>query len=710
MSILLDNKDIILHDKFNIISNDISKISKSDLTDLLDNYFENLLVSDDKIFSSDIFSQILWFQKDFDPCDIIIKHLDNYLKQKKLSIKKSIKNGNFDIHNNLNMLIEKYYETIKLFTSYISDKEKLMKLALAKIDNQIISDPIVIQFLKSELSQLDDSNQKDIIKLTNLLKQISNINPDIGSYKWFLTLVSSSLLTLITEIEHNTYPVPKKFQEIINLRKCLSFYEQVEKYYSFVDKNNINIIFNKISNEIVNNLANVMDICSAKELISLIHNYKDILQKIFNNSTDSKKLKEKFTSHFFIFLEKLYKNKQKIILDDLINCFKEVNTLLSSNSSSRELIDNTLSSIFSNEESQNLILDNINQSILNDNVNDSIYNVLTMCSNIKEKDKFIDKYNRLLINRLLHKPNVEIETKFINSLKSKFNEKLLFKTNQIIFDMEYNIEVNTNFKEYIETGFNMTFLSNAGYNLQNIRSNLAKLNTIVSSYSNWDVNQQEGVLLYDTIKKYKNQYQLLDTLYTYDNFYRNSYDNKRKLIWYPHFGEIKFTYLNKDIVMLPIQFMILEHINLVKTISKEDILKNDLLNGYNDKFKNSIITSLIIGGIIVNNQNILSVETNIDKVSSDFIKVFFNSSNYANVWEEKRKEELIMNRKDVLSACINHFVKKGNLTVDELFGKIKETMNLFSFSVDDLVEVINTMISKDYIKKEGDLVEKLMWC
>jgi hypothetical protein len=276
--------------------------------------------------------------------------------------------------------------------------------------------------------------------------------------------------------------------------------------------------------------------------------------------------------------------------------------------------------------------------------------------------------------------------------------------------MEYNVEINTNFKEYVDVGFNMIFLENAGYNVQNIKSNLAKLNTVVSSYSNWDVNQQEGILMYDTFKGYKNQYQLIDTLYTYDNYYRNSYDNKRKLIWYPHFGEIKFTYLNKDIVMLPIQFMILEHINLVKTISKEDILKNDLLNGYNDKFKNSILISLIVGGIIINNKNMLSVETNIEKVSSDFIKVFFNSSNYANVWEEKRKEELIMNRKDVLSACINHFVKKGNCTVDELFGKIKETMDLFSFSVDDLVEVINTMISKDYIKKEGDLVEKLVWC
>ena len=725
MSTLLDRKskqdksspnrgfvNLSLRDKFKIINDDISKISDVELSELLDNYFENLLLSGEKIIHPDLLSQIFWFKKDFDSTNIIIKHLDNYLKQKKSSIRTNIKKGNFQIDTGLNKLIESYCDNIDIFSTYVHDKDKVIKLSLTKLYEQIISDPALISYLKSEVSQLDNTNQNDIQKLTVVLKKISTINPDLKSYQWFLFLVSSSLSSVAEETNSESYPVPESFQRIINFRKVLSFYEQVEKYYKFVNTD-INIVLTGITTIILKDLIEIMSYCSIKELISLIHNYKPILEKIFGNNTlmlEGKNIKDLFTVHFFMFLEKLDKSKQKIDLDVLINCFQEVNSLLNANGNSRDIINNKLSQIFSNEESQNYLLEKINQVVLTEDiVDESVYSILSMCSNIRDKDKFVEKYNRYLVNRILFKPNLNVERNFYNILQSKFNDRLVSKTNKIITDMEYTIADRENFSNILSSGFHMTFTDKAGYDLSKCKSNLGKLSVVTTSFNNWDINQQEGILSSDVIGKNKNQYQLIDALYSYDKFYQKRYKDKRKLNWYPHFGEITFTYLNKDIIMLPVQFIVLEHIQKEKTITKENMMKAEILLGYNENFRKSVITSLIIGGIVIANQNNLSISSNIEKISSDFITLFFNSTNYADVWDKRREEELVMNRKDVLSACANHYIKKESLTVNILFDKIKETMTLFDFTKQDLHEVIEQMISKDYFVMTDDKVTKLVW-
>ncbi len=727
MSTLLDRKsqsdinipnrgfvNLSLRDKFKIINDDISKISDEELTELLDNYFENLLVSGEKVIHPDLLSQIFWFKKDFDSTNLIIKHLDNYLKQKKTSIRTNIKKGNFEIDTGLNKLIETYCENIDIFSTYVHDKDKVVKLSLTKLYEQIISDPALISYLKSEVSQLDDSNQRDLMKLSVVLKKISMINPELKSYQWFLFLISSSLSTVAEESNSQSYPVPERFQRIINFRKVLSFYEQVEKYYKFVNTD-VNIVLTGITTILLKDLIEIMNTCTIKELISLIHNYKPVLEKIFVNSTimlEGKNIKDLFTVHFFMFLEKLDKSKQKIDLDVLINCFQEVNSLLNANGNSRDIINNKLSQIFSNEDSQNYLLEKINQSILTveDKVDESIYGILSMCSNIREKDKFVEKYNRYLVNRILFKPNIQVERNFYNILQSKFNDRLVAKTNKIITDMEYTLSDRENFGNVLSSGLSISLdTTNKGYDLTKMKSNLSKLSVVTTSFNNWDINQQEGILSYETISKNKNQYQLIDTLYTYDKFYQKRYNSKRKLNWYPHFGEVTFTYLNKDIMMLPVQFIVLEHIQKEKTVNKDNMMKSEILSGYNENFRKSVITSLIIGGIVTATQNNLSVSSNIEKISSDFITLFFNSTNYAEVWDKRREEELVMNRKDVLSACANHHVKQSPVTIDALYDKIKVSMTLFDFTKTDLQEVVDIMVSKDYFVIKNGVITKLLW-
>ena len=693
-----------LNDKFSIICNDIMSISNSEIVDLLDNYFENLLHSNEKTIHSDLLSQIFWFKKEFDFSTIMLKHLENFLKQKKLSIRNNIKKGNFEIDTGLNKLIESYFEKINSFLTHVQNREEITKIALAKLYEQIISDPSLISYLKSEVSTLDINNRQNIIKLTLVLKKISDINPDLKSYQWFLFLISSSLSTVSEESNNESFPVPESFQKIINFRKILSFYEQVETYYKFIN-NDINIILTGIVSIILKNLIEIMSFCTMKELISLVKNYSTLLEKIFSNSVmiiNGKNIKDLFTIQFFMFLERIEKNNKEMDLGLLIQCFQVINNLLNANGNSMDIINNKLALLFSSEESQNYLLEKINQFILtsDEKVEASIYNILSLCSNIKEKDKFIEKYNRLLVNRILFKPNLMIERNFYNILQTKLNDKLVIKTNKIISDMESTLTDRENFKSLLEANI---------FDKIEHKGCLNKLSVVTTSYNNWDINQQEGILTYENILKNKGKCQLIDALYAYDKFYQKRFNNKRKLNWYLHFGEIKFNYLNKEIQMLPIQFMILEAIEKIIAVNKESIMKLDLLKGYNDKFKNSVITSLIVGGIVKIEKEILVISKEIEKISSDFISLFFSSTNYIDVWNKRREDELIMSRKDTLSACVNHFIKKASVSVDELYGFIKSSMNLFDFQKSDLTEVIEMMESKDYLKIEAGLVTKIFY-
>jgi len=693
-----------LNDKFSIICNDIMSISNSEIVDLLDNYFENLLHSNEKTIHSDLLSQIFWFKKEFDFSTIMLKHLENFLKQKKLSIRHNIKKGNFEIDTGLNKLIESYFEKINSFLTHVQNREEITKIALAKLYEQIISDPSLISYLKSEVSTLDINNRQNIIKLTLVLKKISDINPDLKSYQWFLFLISSSLSTVSEESNNESFPVPESFQKIINFRKILSFYEQVETYYKFIN-NDINIILTGIVSIILKNLIEIMSFCTMKELISLVKNYSTLLEKIFSNSVmiiNGKNIKDLFTIQFFMFLERIEKNNKELDLGLLIQCFQVINNLLNANGNSMDIINNKLALLFSSEESQNYLLEKINQFILtsDEKVEASIYNILSLCSNIKEKDKFIEKYNRLLVNRILFKPILMIERNFYNILQTKLNDKLVIKTNKIIGDMESTLMDRENFKSLLEANI---------FDKIEHKGCLNKLSVVTTSYNNWDINQQEGILTYENILKNKGKCQLIDALYAYDKFYQKRFNNKRKLNWYLHFGEIKFNYLNKEIQMLPIQFMVLEAIEKIIAVNKESIMKLELLKGYNDKFKNSVITSLIVGGIVKIEKEILVISKEIEKISCDFISLFFSSTNYIDVWNKRREEELIMSRKDTLSACVNHFIKKASVSVDELYGFIKSSMNLFDFQKSDLTEVIEMMESKDYLKIEAGLVTKIFY-
>ena len=692
-----------MEDKFAIIQNDICNLSNDELISKLDNYFENLFLdSNQRIFHNDLIIQIIHFRKDIDVSEIILRHLDNYLKEKKLAIRNSIKKGNFEIDSGLNNLIKSYFDKINICSYFILDNKKIMSYGLSQLYHKIITDPSLLTFLIYELSSLEKSNINSIKKLTTVMKKISIVNPDTKSYQWFLFIIASSIKTIMDKNINKTYPISNEnYQQIINFKENLSLYQKVETFYSYVGID-IRIITDSITGIIWSSFIKIMNSCSSLELYYLIEYNKNILKTII--ATD---LNHSFTNQLFIFIIlQEEKHKNLINLKNFIKCFQTIHELVLPSGNSRDKINAKISEIFSNEDSQNVLLETINKTILTEKIN-NLYDILYFCSNIKNKDIFIEKYNRMLINRLLHKPNIYIERKYYEVLYNIFGDKLLYKTNKILTDIEYTIEDKGNFIKLSDNikKENKIFQDSVGYNYNIV----TVMNVVTSSYNNWDINYSEGIILDNFVKKYNNDYILLNMMYVYSEFYKLRYKNKRKLNWYPHFGEIIFDFNEIEFKMLPIQFILLEHIYKVTIISKNELINFQIFSGYNEHFKKSIVSSLLLGGIIILEDDNIKINSNTSKIASNYIDLFFTSSSYADIWSVNREKELILSREEVLSSCINHFLKKESLEKIELMFKIKKSMDLFEFTIDFLDNVIVDMCNKKYIKYNQEKLEKIIW-
>lgn len=710
-----------MKDKFNIITNYVNNNTTDELSiidelSLIDNFFENLMHSNERIIHSDLILQILWFRKEIDSSEIILRHLENYLKEKKISIRNNIKKGTFEIGTGLNSLIKNYIDKINTCSIFVSDNQKIMSNGLSQLYYKIITDPSLLSFLKLEISSLDESNVNSIKKLTYIMKKISEVNSNIKSYEWFLFLIASSIRTIIEENNNKSYPVPENYQQIINFRENLALYQKVETVYSYLG-NDIHIILNSIINILFGTFIEIMKTCSILEFYYIINNYKKIFQTIFGHNNiliQNKKIKDTFTNQFFIFIERIEKEK-KLELKYLIKCFQIICELLSNYGNSYHIINIKISEIFSNQTSQNYLLNDINININMTKKMNNIHNIIYFCSNIKDKDIFIEKYNRMLIIRLLHKPNLSMERYYYNILKSTFNIKLLYKTNKILMDVENTLQDRELFIKlaYVVKKENKQYQDLVDYKYDNI---VNIMNIITSSYNIWDIKQTEGILDDVTVTNFKDDYIILNMMYIYSKFYELRYENKRKLIWYLHFGEILFDFNEIEFKMLPIQFIILEHIYKMKKVSKNDLINLHIFIGYNEHFKKSIISSLLLGGIIILEESYIKINSDISKINSDiskittnYIELFFISSSYVDIWNVRNEKELILSREEVLSTCINHIVKKEPVNKIELMYKIRKSMDLFDFNIEFLDNVINNMIKKDYIKYNKEKLEKLIW-
>jgi hypothetical protein len=150
----------VLYDKFSIIENPTKDVNSEELHSDINNYFENLLLNDEKIMHQDYITSISRFKNEIDYTKILTMHLENYLKQKRLSIRNNIKKGNFEI-DSLIKLIQTYSDKI-ISIGKICNNNEIKKISSLQLYEQIILENSLNGFLKNELSTIEDSKFKII--------------------------------------------------------------------------------------------------------------------------------------------------------------------------------------------------------------------------------------------------------------------------------------------------------------------------------------------------------------------------------------------------------------------------------------------------------------------------------------------------------------------------------------------------------------------
>lgn len=691
-----------LNDKFRIIENHINKDDKKQLYDRVENYFENYLNSDIKILIPDYINQIIWFEGiNLENFTINIdSHIKNYLISRRNNMRSFIKKDNFDL-NSLNKFIKNFISKLEYLNSIIKSSEnKVIKEGIKQLTNLIISDSFILIFIEEEIITFNITVQFDIETLLLLTKNLSKYDNQ-ESYQKMLKIMSNIFKKQALNIKE--FPLPENIKRIQKLNQTLIFINTIKKYFKFINED-INSFSSPIYYLVIEYLNDIIKNNSLNEIEFVFEKtWFDIKKTIMNNNFDEKEETIKNISNEIISLV-----NKTLILNDVNKTFQLINIIkftdeLIGNQTNKEVINQKIANTMSSEELQESIHHSINDLITQGKEKD-VLKLLKFVSNVKEKDVFISKYNQYLIKRLMtnisdvssscnikNKANffeyLQIEKKILDYLKSKFGDKLVYKINKMILDTEFSYEDNFHFNKLIIKDFE---------NLMTV---------ITTSYNNWDVNQNEGIITNSVVESIKDTV-MGKHMKLYQKYYELRYENKRIINWFPHFGEVNISYLDSDIKMLPIQFMVLEMFNDKDKISLEVVSKAMFFTNYTSKFTNDIIGSLVSGGLLKIHNDQIELMAN-KNIKNDLIEIFFTHSDYAAVWEQNRNNELMHTRQEISNSNINHILKQTPKTKQELYDIVKQSVKVFELDQSTFDKSIEYMISMDYIKLEDQNYVKI---
>lgn len=693
------------YDKFMIIENHINPKDKKKIISKMENYFENVLKTDTKIFISDYINQIIWFEKiDLDNFSVNIEiHLKNYLIQHRNNIRTFIKKENFEL-SHLNKFFKKFISKLEYLNNIIkSSNDKIIKEGIKQLINLIISDSLILIFIEEQISSLNIELITEIKTLITFVKQLSNYD-NFEIFNKIITIFANIFIKQIIEIEEILLPM--NIKRIQKLNDTIKYYYKIKDYFKFISQD-INQIKQQIYIIIIEYLSDIIKNNSLDEIEYVFKNIWDDINKltIENNFEGKNELLNNISNEIISLVIHSVKSQNLDNIIKLINILIYVDIFINQ-TKHKEIINQKITTIIGTAEfieNIQLIID----SLIRNAQKKEVIQLIQFVVNIKDKDIFINKYYQYLIKRLLEKISdfkthntipekyFCLEKQVFNFLKSKFGDKLVYKINKVITDTEVsfgdNLHFNTNMDKYINE---IDVINN-------------KMTVITTSFNNWDINQTEGLVNSKIIKSIKDT-QLGKHLRAYHKYYKSRYLDKRILNWFPHFGEVNITYLEKEIIMLPIQFMVLEMFNDVNCILVNDVMASQFFTNYTYKFTHDIIGSLITSRLFKIN-NDLMILTSSNNFNTNLIEVFFSTSDYVNIWEQRRKDELILSREEIVYANINHQIKIKPMTKSQLFDSLVKVIEVFE--LDEIVfnKALDYMCKMDYITIKEDSYTKIVY-
>ena len=673
-----------MEDKFNIIENHINNFDEHKQISKINNFFENYIFSDTKILLSDYFLQLFTFYKINK--DLILSNiyvlLKKYLSMIQNNIRNKIKKDEYSL-DNLCTFIESYLIKIKYINSIINDK--VIEASIRLINDIIITDTIIMTCIdKSCFSNLNNNNNSDIINFIKFLEEYSNYDEKKTLNK-ILNYIDKSYYKYLISIEN--LPIPDNISRLNKLNDYIKLVNIVNRFYKSFNFDINKIIMNSILESILEIFIEILKKNTLLDIDFVFNNYYYSISKLIFYKQKNQLLFDKD-----IYIKKILTELSSIITkisnesnyDINILSFIKVIRDINIDTFNKEIFIKKLYTILSNPNILENIIINIDKLITTNQLND-ISSIIYYFRDIKDKDVFINIYKKYLIKRCLNNlmtgiDNIQNENKLIDYLSHPFGNSNIYKLRKIIEDTKISLKYYYKYK-----------INNSSI--------------LITSYSVWDINQNEGLIDFDILKICENT-QLIKIMKDINILY--VYDNMNKILnWFPHFGEVNITYLNQVIIMLPIQFMILELFDFRDEININEIINSKLLSKYNTKFKMDIVNSLISGNILVIKNNILKLGT--DNINNNLIDVFLNISDYSIIAEQKRIDDFVHSRIDIVNVNINHILKREQLYKYQLFNKVKNIITLFELDDTIFNKSIDYLEKRDFIQIDHDnnMIQKL---
>lgn len=697
-----------IYDKFNIIENHISD-DKTKVIINVETFFDNLIETDTKIMIPDYIKQTVWFNhfNEKDLTDSVNTKLNNFLIQRRNAIRIKIKKDNFQV-SYINEFIKVFCDKLTNINNITkSNNNTIIKNNILQLSDLIICDNYMMLFLGEQMVSFDESIKNDLFKLFKLINKINKFseNDDLQTYDKLINLLIINFENKIVEIDD--VPLSDNLKNIYKLTESLKLYKQFVNYYSFIsytiqkrEFSIIKIIFGYLTNIIRNNSLNeiyhvykyLMD-----DLRTAIFNYYDIDNKKLTDG-EKEQIKEMYSGVYFDIINLIDKsivNKSYDNIIQLIIVYGYVEFLVL-DKSQKQIIQHKMLSVLSPEYIAEII-----DYLIQENNEELAKKIATFVREIKNKDLFVQKYCEFFIKRIISSTKnfnlkkiineyLPMEESIFNIIYKCVEHKLMYKINKIHQDVVKSFLNTCSFYQHHNLPINTIF--------------------ITTSYNCWDINQSEGVITEDIIENMCVYYDsfLLKQLYDYQKFY-GSINNNHVLNWFPHFGEVDITYLEQNIKMLPIHYIVLLMFDDCEMHHLDDIINADFFKNYAVKFRHDIVNSLVISGILKNKNNKIILKTS-GEFKNNVIDIFFSISDYATVWEQKRIEEFYHTREEITCANINSIIKKlPTMNEDELFKAASINIDTFELDRETFNKSINYMIKMDYIKKNNDLYEKIYY-
>jgi hypothetical protein len=671
----------------------------------IENYFENLLNSDIRVLVPDYINQVIWFEG-INSDDFSINmdtQLKNYLIQRRNNMRTFIKKESFDFAS-LNKFLKNFIAKLEYLNTIMKSPEnQVVKEGIKQLTTLIISDSLIMLFIEEQVIQFDKNLKTEIETLLTLTKALGKYDSDETFIKMLKTIANVFKKHLVNIEE---FPLPENIKRIQKISDNIKFCSNVKEYYKFIG-NDFNVYALPIIQLIIENLINIIKLNTLEEIEFTFNSIWNDFNKIVLETTfESKdKMISDLSNEIIYLVDKVLKQPENSGVFKLINIIKYVDQLVE-----KQDCKNIINQKMADSLSSEVLLEQIHATINNlisDNKTTEAVKLLKFISNVKDKDMFVSKYYQWLIKRLMDtistfdaKDNkstnfskyIQSEKNILEFLKMKFGDKLCYKISKVITDTELSYDDNLNFNKLSSNTFEN------------------KMTVITTSYSNWDVNQNEGIVTNKIVDTIKNT-QLGKHLKHYQHFYELRYSNKRVINWFPHFGEVSVSYAGQDLQMLPIQFMVMELFNDSERVQLNQIQSEKFFSNYTEKFRLDIIGSLVASGLFKIQNDFLVLQSG-GQVKNNLIDVFFTNSDYASVWEQQRKEELIHTREEITNSVINSTLKTNNraLKFDELFEAVKNSISVFELDRTTFTNSVDYMCKQDYVEKlESGKYKKLVY-